>query len=60
MKAVVGLNTYKDTKQYDFYKKLRFKDENIVHLERTYIDLEERIAQLTNELKEIKEKNEIK
>ena len=56
--AVVGLNTYKDSNQYRFYKSLRFRDNNIVHLERTYIDLEERIAELQKELNEMRKKNE--
>lgn len=56
-KAIVGLNTYRDSNQYQFYKTLRFKDDNIAHLERSYVDWDKRIAQLQKELDEMREKN---
>lgn len=49
--AVVGLNTYKDSKQYQFYKKLRFKGDNVVHLERIHIDLAAKIDAIMKEWK---------
>ncbi|MGN0617823.1 MAG: GNAT family N-acetyltransferase [Ruminiclostridium sp.] len=47
--AVVGLNTYRDSKQYQFYKRLRFKGDNVVHLERTHIDYAAELKKLQKE-----------
>lgn len=55
--ATVTLNTYKNSEPYKFYQKLRFKDDEIVHLGRYYIDVDEFIKKHQNELAEERKKN---
>ena len=52
--TAVGLNTYRDSGPYRFYEKLKFKDTNIAHLEHPYIDMEERISHLKEQLEELR------
>ena len=55
-KAVASLNTYKNSESYKFYQQFRFKDNEIVHLEREYIDVNDLIEKLQSLIVEGKER----
>uniref|UniRef100_UPI00307F55E3 GNAT family N-acetyltransferase n=1 Tax=Ruminococcus bicirculans (ex Wegman et al. 2014) TaxID=1160721 RepID=UPI00307F55E3 len=56
-KSATSLNTYKNSEPYKFYQQFRFKDDEIVHMEREYIDVNELIKRLENEVANLREKN---